>query len=253
MFTRALVKTPARSLTRGITTAQFGPPNYDHALRQHAAYIAALQTCGLDVTMLEADDGFPDSTFVEDTAVLMPECAIVTRPGAASRQGEIAAIQAVLPRFYDNIESIQAPGTVDGGDVMMAGTHCYVGRSERTNDEGIRQFLSILERYGYSGSAVKLQAMLHLKTGIAYLEHETVAISEELVDEPSFAKFNKILIPADERYAANCVWINDRVLLPAGFPQAKAAIEAAGYAVLTVDVSEFRKLDGGLSCLSLRF
>lgn len=253
MFKNAIVRTPSKSMINGLTTAGLGQPDYKKALVQHSAYIAVLKNCGVDVTVLEANEQFPDSCFVEDVALLTSECAIITNPGAASRKGEIVGIKKVLPQFYSNIEEIQAPGTIEAGDIMMVGSHFYIGLSQRTNQEGARQMIQILELYGFSGSVVELEKVLHLKTGLAYLEHNNLAACGEFVSKKEFQKYHILEIDADESYAANCIWVNDWVLIPAGFPKAKKTIENTGYKTLEIDVSEFQKLDGGLSCLSLRF
>ena len=132
-------------------------------------------------------------------------------------------------------------------------THFYVGRSARTNEEGIRQFIAILEKYGLSGSEVKLEKVLHLKTGVNYIENNKMLVSGEFVDKPEFAKYEKYVIPEDEAYAANCIWMNGKVIVPDHFPKVAQIVRDAGYEVILVDTSEYRKIDGGLSCLSLRF
>mgnify|MGYP003376228211 FL=1 len=160
MFQNVIVKRPCSKITEGITSApELGKPDYELALKQHDAYIEALKSCGVNVTVLEADEEFPDSCFVEDTAVLTRKCAIITNPGAASRNKEVEAMIPVIKKFYseDCIEYIKAPGTLEGGDVMMVGDHFYVGRSARTNEEGIRQFIAILEKYGLTGSENRCQ------------------------------------------------------------------------------------------------
>ena len=136
---------------------------------------------------------------------------------------------------------------------MMVGDHFYVGRSARTNEEGIKQFIAILEKHGLTGSEVPLEKVLHLKTGVNYIENNNMLVSGEFIDKPDFAKYNKIVIPEEEAYAANCIWVNDKVIVPEGYPAVEKAVKDAGYEVLLVDTSEYRKLDGGLSCLSLRF
>ena len=253
MFTHAIVRKPARLMVNGITSANSGKPIYEKAVEQHVQYVETLQDCGVEVITLEADERFPDSTFVEDTALLTKTCAIIMKPGAPSRQGEETEIREVLKTFYTNIESIEPPGTAEGGDIMMVGDHFYIGLSERTNQEGMQQLLRILDTYGYTGTAVPLTEVLHLKTGLAYLENNTLVVAGEFIDTPIFDKYQKLVIHENESYAANCIWVNGYVIVPAGYDQAKTAIEEAGYETKEVDVSEFRKLDGGLSCLSLRF
>ncbi len=253
MFTKAIVRTPGKSLTNGISTAGLGLPDYELALVQHADYIEALAACGVEVTVLDADEAYPDSTFVEDVALLTSECAIITNPGADTRRGEIIAIKKVLKDFYEHIEEIREPGRIEAGDIMMVGDHFYIGLSERTNQSGADQMIGYLEKYGMSGSVVMLAEVLHLKTGIAYLEENNLLACGEFLTKDAFQKFKLLEIDQDESYSANCIWVNGTVLIPMGYPKARATIEGAGYKIKEVDVSEFRKLDGGLSCLSLRF
>lgn len=252
-FKSVIVRKPGCSLVEGITSANLGKPDYELALQQHEKYINALKRCGVKVTILEADERYPDSVFVEDTAVLTEKCAVITYPGAVSRQGEEVSIKEALKNFYTTIECIEAPGTLEGGDVMMVGEHFYVGLSERTNEEGARQFAEILNKYGYTVSNVFMEKFLHLKSGLAYLENNNLLVAGEFIHHPEFEKFNRIIIDESEYYAANCIWVNDVVLVPMGYPKTRTAIKQAGYETIEVDVSEFRKLDGGLSCLSLRF
>jgi len=256
MFKNVIVKRPCPSVCDGITSApELGKPDYEKALKQHDAYIEALKKCGVTVTVLEADNEYPDSCFVEDVAVLNRKCAIITNPGAATRNGETKAIIPVIEKFYarKNIHYIKNPGTLEGGDVMMVGDTFYVGISARTNQEGINQFAAILESYGLKCEAVSLEKVLHLKTGVNYLENNNMLVSGEFVEKECFAKYNRTQIPENEAYAANCIWVNGTVIVPENYPAVKAAVEGLGYPVLTVDTSEFRKIDGGLSCLSLRF
>ncbi len=240
-------------MVSGISTAGLGLPDYQRALLQHATYIEALQACGLQVTVLPADEDFPDSTFVEDAAVLTPACAIIARPGAASRKPEAELIAPVIDQFYTRIHAIEAPGTLEGGDIMMVGQYFYIGLSERTNRAGADQLIGILNRYGMQGSVVELADVLHLKTGLGYLENNKLLATGEFLAEPEFQQYKLLPVDPHEAYAANSVWINGTVLTPMGFPKTRTQIELAGYKVLEVDVSEFQKLDGGLSCLSLRF
>jgi len=192
---------------------------------------------------------------LEDTAVITRKCAIISNPGADSRRGEALEMLPTIQKFFpeDKIEYIKSPGTLEGGDVMMVGDHFYVGRSARTNEEGIRQFIEILEKYGLTGSEVHLELVLHLKTGVNYIENNNMLVSGEFIDKPDFAKYNKITIPEEEAYASNCIWVNDKVIVPEGYPTVEKKVKEAGYEIILVDTSEYRKLDGGLSCLSLRF
>jgi len=253
MFKKAIVRKPCPNLVSGITTADLGKPDYHKALLQHSRYTDALKDLGLEVTVLEADDRFPDSVFVEDVAVCKGKLGVITRPGAGSRRDEITLIKDVIRSNFEHIESIKDPGTLEGGDVMMVGTTFYVGLSDRTNTLGIDQFRSIMRKYDYSVIQVPLGDILHLKTGVSYIEHNTLLLTAKMNALDLFSSFKTIIVPDEEAYAANGIWINGTVLVPAGFPITKQKIEAAGYDVIEIEMTEFEKLDGGLSCLSLRF
>ena len=253
MFSKAIVRTPCKALNQGITTASLGSPNYQTALVQHSEYVTALEACGLEVTVLAADEQFPDSTFVEDVALMTPHVAILTNPGAASRRNETSSMLPILQNFYNNVEKIVAPGTVEAGDIMMLNKHFYIGLSERTNRQGAEQMIAILQKYGMTGQVVELSEVLHLKTGVNYLEENNLLVTGEFLNKPEFRQYNLLAVDNDEAYAANSVWVNNTVLIPKGHPKTKQLIESAGYVTREVDVSEFQKLDGGLSCLSLRF
>ncbi|HET7065128.1 MAG TPA: dimethylargininase [Rudaea sp.] len=256
MFSRAIVRPPAATFASGITSAALGKPDLALALEQHALYCAALEQCDLTVTRLPPDTDFPDSTFVEDTAIVTPFIAIVTRPGAPSRQGETASIAATLTQFYSSIHSIVAPGTVDAGDVCQVDDHFFIGISARTNEAGARQLAAILAEEGYTYVTVDIRGIggiLHLKSGISYLGDGRLVLIEELARHASFRDYEIVCVDREESYAANCLRVNDQVILAAGYPRFESAIRAFGYPVMALDVSEFRKMDGGLSCLSLRF
>lgn len=256
MFKNVIVRKPSKSICDGITSApELGKPNYENALKQHESYIETLKKCGVKVEILESLNNFPDSCFMEDVAVVTKKCAIITNPGAQSRNKETEYVVETLKKYYDekDIHYIKSPGTLEGGDVMMVEDHFYVGKSARTNSEGIKQFIEILNKYDLSGSEVVLEKVLHLKTGVNYIENNTLLVSGEFIDKEEFKDYKKIIIPEDEAYASNCIWVNDYVIVPTGYPKVKKLIEDAGYKVLCTDTSEFRKIDGGLSCLSLRF
>ena len=189
MFTKAIVRTPSKSFVNGLTTADLGLPDYNLALSQHKKYIEALIKCGLKVSILAPDEEHPDSTFVEDTALLTKKCAIITNPGAPSRRGEIVEMKGVLKHHYSVIEKIASPGTIEAGDIMMVDDHFYIGLSERTNDDGAAQMITILNKYGYSGSVILLNDMLHLKTGVSYLGNNTLLAYGELIFEEEFNNF----------------------------------------------------------------
>lgn len=253
MFKRAIVRKPSSNIAEGITNAKLGKVDYGNAIRQHQNYIKTLEACGVEVIDLPAAEAYPDAVFIEDTAILTPKCAVITRPGADSRTGETKGLEKILKSYYQHIEQIKSPGTLEGGDVMCVDQHYYIGLSKRTNKAGAEQLIAILNRYGMTGSTVSMNKMLHLKTGVSYLENDTMLVGGEFIHKPDFAPFNCIEIPENEVYASNSIWVNGTVIVPADYPITKKRIEEAGYSTLETDVSEFRKLDGGLSCLSLRF
>jgi dimethylargininase len=256
LFTRAILRIPGSNFADGLTTVDLGIPHFDQLLEQHAHYCDALRECGLELTLLTPDLQHPDSTFVEDTAILLPEAAIFCRPGATSREGEVEAIRPVVERFYTRTFSIAAPGTVDGGDICEAGKHFFIGLSQRTNEEGARQLAEHLTELGYTTSNIDVRDMstiLHLKSGISYIGDNTLVVMEEMAASRRFANFDLLRVSEPESYAANCVRVNERVLVADGFPNLRDELIARSFKPLSLNVSEFQKMDGGLSCLSLRF
>ena len=256
MFKRAIVRRPGRNFAEGLTSFQGPPPNHEKTLAQHESYCSALEKCGLQLTRLDPDPFHPDSTFVEDVAVLTANAAILTRPGATSRAGEVEEIRAPVEKFFNTIHEITAPGTLDGGDICEAGNHFFIGVSRRTNEEGAKQLAIFLAQGGCSSSLVDIRAMksiLHLKSGIACVDEHQLVVMEELAERPEFRGYDLIRVAPAESYAANCVRVNDCVLIPTGFPNLAAQLTRRGFELLALEVSEFQKMDGGLSCLSLRF
>jgi dimethylargininase len=254
-FDRALARPPAATFASGLTTAGLGAPDLSLALEQHAAYCRALARCGLAVTLLPPDPAYPDSTFVEDAALVVGARALLTRPGAPSRRGEVEMIAPALARLFARLERIEPPGTLDAGDVCETEDRVLVGRSERTDAEGIRQLGEWLAAAGVPLAVIDIRGLagcLHLKSGLSYLGDGRLSVVEALADHPALDGFERVRIEGAEAYAANCVRVNDHLLLAAGYPRTRAALETLGYRVETLEMSEFRKLDGGLSCLSLR-
>ncbi len=256
MFTRAIVRPPSPNFADGLTASGLGAPDYLLALRQHAAYCAALAQCGLELTELPPDARFPDATFVEDTAVITPRCAVITRPGAASRAGETAAVRTALARFFPQLQAIEAPGTVDGGDICEAENHFLIGISERTNEAGAQQLAAILTDAGHTANFVDIRGVsgiLHLKSGLTYLGDNRLAVWDTLAQHTALGGYEQIRVATGDEYAANCIRVNEYVLLAAGFPAFAIKLRGLGYRLIELEMSEFQKMDGGLSCLSLRF
>lgn len=252
LATHAIARRPAPTMAHGLTTAALGPPDFALALAEHQAYVAALEACGLRVTVLDGLVEFPDAHFVEDVAVVTPELAVLTRPGAVSRRGEVRFIAESLSARRPTV-SIETPGTLDGGDVLSVGKHLFIGCSERTNEAGARQLGEALARFGYTWTLVQVEAGLHLKSSVTAVGENTLLMTAALADLPAFAGFERIVVESAEAYATNTLLLNGRLIVPRGFPHTQRALAGLGVELLELDMSEFRKMDGALTCLSLRF
>lgn len=252
MFTRAITRKPSPEMVNGITTADLGKPDFDLALKQHAAYCQILTDLGVAVTVLEAEPGYPDCCFVEDTAVVCKHVAVIAPLGAPTRQGEQESIEPVLAQ-YKPIEKVLAPAAFEGGDVLQVDDTFYIGLSERTNMAGAEALGAAVTKHGYAWKAVECGPSLHFKTDVNYVGEGTLLISPFFKESSDLAGFNKIVVDDDEAYARNCLYVNGTVIVPTGFPKTLATLKAMGHQTVELDVSEYRKLDGGLTCLSLRF
>ncbi len=250
----AIVRRPSKKLGEGITTASLGVPNFERACEQHAAYCEALRAAGATVTVLEADAAHPDAHFVEDTAVLICGSAILARPGAEARLGE--TIREPLAEFFADFKEIVAPGTLDGGDVCDAGDRVFVGVSHRTNRAGAEQLARLAAEAGKTPVLVdirNLPGILHLKSGLAYLGDDRFVVIAALLPAIAISPDRIVRVAPGEEYGSNCVRVNDVVLIADGHSRLQRDLARAEYSTTALDVSEFRKMDGGLSCLSLRF
>lgn len=259
-FSRAIVRPPGANFAAGLTSATDGAPDFTLALSQHRNYCEALRTCGLDLTPLSPDLNFPDGTFVEDAAVVTANGAVITRPGAPSRLGEIDSVARGLRSLTPKMLRIDAPGTIDGGDVCDVDGHFLIGVSARTNAAGAGQLKVHLETLGYRASVIDIRAsrtLLHLKTGMAYVGDGIWVLASEIEKELKtlldIPMPQVISIPQQESYSANCIRVNDAVLVPLGYAHLPRELERRGLRTLALDMSEYKKMDGGLSCLSLRF
>jgi dimethylargininase len=251
-FIHAIVRRPGENFAQGLTTSRLGTPSYELMIKQHDAYIKTLRALGLEVIVLDPQPDYPDAYFVEDTAVVTPDAAIITNPGAETRRGEEDTIEPVLARYRITLR-IGAPGTLDGGDVLMVGTHFFVGISERTNKEGAEQLGSILAEFGNTWTAIPVEASLHLKSSVTYVGKNTLLLTKEFEDHHEFKGYDRVVLDPAEEYAGNSLLINDCLIMPKGFPGTRKRLEALGLEVIELDMSEVRKMDGGLTCLSLRF
>jgi dimethylargininase len=254
-FARAIVRPPSSNFAEGLTSVALGKPDFALAIAQYAQYCMALERCGLQLVTLPEDPKHPDATFVEDAAVLSARCNVITRPGAPSREGEINAIRDALAVLKLKTVAIEPPGTLDGGDICDAGDHFFIGVSQRTNWDGAQQLAAFLEKAGYSTACVDIRAVpdiLHLKSGIASLGDNRIVAIDSLAGHHALKGHEIVRVAAGEEYAANCVRVNDHVLIAAGFPKFAKSLAALGYESIALEMSEFQKMDGGLSCLSLR-
>lgn len=252
MFTKAIVRRPAHTYANGITTSNLGKPDINLALKQHDAYCEALIKCGLELIILDPDPNFPDSCFVEDTAVVTNDFGIITRPGDSRRLGEEVEIKKVLEPLL-KLYSINAPGKLEGGDIMQADNNFYIGLSNRTNLSGSKQLADILTNHNYEVYSIPVCNLLHFKTGVNYLGDNNLLLHREFCSKDDFKSYNRTIIDNEEEYAANSLRVNDYVIVPKGFPKTKMSIEKLGYKIIELELSEYQKMDGGLSCLSLRF
>jgi dimethylargininase len=228
------------------------PIDVDRASAQHRAYRHALEALGCRVVALPAEPAWPDSVFVEDVAIVLDEVAVLTRPGAASRREEVASVGLELRR-HRSVLAIEAPGTIDGGDVLRLGNTLYVGQSARSNPEGIAQLEVLLGGYGYAVQGVMTRGCLHLKSAVTQLDDTTLLMQPAWVDRERFAGFRLIEVDPAEPHAANVVRVGDALLMPASFPRTQRRLVEAGFKVTAVDVSELQKAEGAVTCCSLLF
>jgi len=226
------------------------PIDYPRAARQHEEYVRALESLDYRVVRLPALPEYPDAVFVEDCAVVVGEIAVITRPGAESRRGETPSIAETL-RPHRALAFIESPGTLDGGDVLRAGTMIRVGRTARSNDEGIAQLRAILQPFGYDVAAAELSGCLHLKTAVTPVGSNLLLINREWIDPSQFPGFAFVDVDPSEPFSANAMLVDDTVILSSAFPRTRARLETRGIRVVTVDATELAKAEGGVTCCSL--
>jgi dimethylargininase len=251
-FSRAISRKPGPDFGDGITSAGLGPARYDLMMDQHRAYVRTLRHLGVEVEVLEPLQGCPDAHFVEDTAVVFAEAAVITRPGAEARRHEVQAIEPALAK-HRAIHRIQPPGRIDGGDVLQLGRSFFIGLSGRTDQIGASQLGRIVEGFGYSWTTVPVASGLHLRANLNPVSDDTLLVTPEMASLDAVRQYRTIVLQDDERYAANTLLINGHLITPRGFPRVLDELGRLGLPVVELDVSEARKMDGGLTCLSLRF
>ncbi|PLS21488.1 dimethylarginine dimethylaminohydrolase family protein [Neptunicoccus cionae] len=253
-FTRAITRKPAASIIDGLRAEDIGTPDLDRMLAAHAHYVETLKKTGAEVIELPPLEDFPDAVFVEDTALCLPQGAVLMRPGAPSRMGEVAEMSPTLNRVYDDVRRIEGPGHIEGGDILVTGREVLVGRSDRTDAEGVEELRNIISEWGHSLREVFTpEGVLHFKTDCSLLDGETILSTKRLDDSGCFKGYRVLHTAEGEEAAANSIRFNQFVLCPDGFPKTAEMLDKAGYNVVQIDNTECAKLDGGMSCLSLRF
>lgn len=233
-----------------ITHIERTPIDVEIARVQHRGYVNALKNLGCDVLELPAQADLPDSVFVEDTAFILPETAVITRPGADSRKPETESIAQALSSHIQLL-FLREPATLDGGDVLVVGKRIFVGISTRSNDEAIRQLQGVLGGYGYTVTGIPLRDCLHLKSAVTRVDDSTLLINKNWLDIAFFTDYNLITVDPSEPHAANCLPVGDSIIFPTAFPKTRSRLEERGYQILPVDVDELAKAEGAVTCCSL--
>ena len=247
----AIMRPPTPALARcALTHLERRPIDLQAALRQHAAYAAALEACGVTVQVLPALEAMPDAVFVEDTAVVVDECAVMARPGIESRRGEVESVQAALAAGRPTIR-ITAAGTLEGGDVLRAGRTIFVGQTPRTNADGTRQLREALAPHGYEVLPVTPTGCLHLKSAVTSIGHETLLVNPEWVDVGLFARWQCVPVAPEEPFGANALLVGETVHVAASAPLTRRKLDALGFDTVALDTSEFEKAEAALTCLSI--
>lgn len=254
-FSHAITRKPSTSIVAGLRAVDTGTPDLGLMQAHHADYITALRATGAEVIELDALEAFPDSVFVEDTALCLPKGAVVMRPGAPSRLGEAAEMAPHLQALYGEVVRIKgADSFIEGGDILTTESEILVGRSARTNAAGVAELTRLVADWGYKVREVFTPpGVLHFKTDCSLLDAETILSTKRLADSGCFDGYKVIHVAEGEEACANSIRFNDLVIMPAGFAKTRAVLQQAGYNVREIGNSECAKLDGGMSCLSLRF
>jgi dimethylargininase len=233
-----------------ITHIDRSPIDLNIARTQHHEYVNALKKLGCDVLELPAEVDLPDSVFVEDTAFILPETAVITRPGADSRKPETESIIRALSPHKELIH-VREPATIDGGDVLVLGKNIYVGLSTRSNQDAINQLNEVLGGHGYTVIGVPLHDCLHLKSAVSRVDDKTLLINKSWVDTHHFEKYELIEVDPSEPFAANCLPIGDSIIYPTSFPGTRERLEERGFKIVSVEVDELAKAEGAVTCCSL--
>lgn len=253
-FKHAITRKPAASIIDGLRAIDTGRPDLAQMIAAHDSYVATLRETGAEVIELPALPTYPDSVFVEDTALCLPQGAILMRAGAATRAGEVAEMAPALAKVYSDVRAIKGPGTIEGGDILVTESEIIVGLSDRTNQAGVDELAALVKDWGYTVRSLKIpDDVLHFKTDCSLLDVNTILSTQRLAASGCFADYNVIYTTPDEEAAANAIRFNQFVLMAAGFPETAKRLRDSGYKVREIDNTDCAKLDGGMSCLSLRF
>jgi dimethylargininase len=252
-FTHAVTRRPGRSVTRGLRASDRGSPDFDRFLREHGDYVRALERAGLSVTVLDAQDEYPDSVFIEDAALCLPHGTVMLRPGAPSRTGEPGPLAAALASLGHEVLPCDSEGFIDGGDILVTDSSILVGLSSRTDRVGFEWLRDVLAAWGYHAIEVHTpENVLHFKSDCCLLDGETILATSRLSKADCFAPFRVLTVPPGEEAAANSIRVNETVLIPAGYPRTNDLLVREGYTLNVLRVTQAALLDGGLSCMSLR-
>jgi dimethylargininase len=249
----ALTHVPPPNMAEGLRT-YVGRAAIDHALagRQHEDYCRLLRDCGAEVIALDVNPGLPDCAFIEDTAVVLDEVAVLGSMGEAARRAEPAGVEPEL-RKYREVRRVEAPATLEGGDVLRVGRTLLVGLSRRTNAAGVGALAAVAVRHGYTVTAVPVRGCLHLKTACTALDERRLLVSPAWLEAGALRDFKLVRVPKEEPWAANVLRVGGSVCVPAGHPRTADMLRGLGLDVRPIDLSEFAKAEGGVTCLSLLF
>jgi len=253
-FSNAIVRTPGRSIAQGLRAEDLGNPDPQRFVREHHDYVKALEDAGVRVDILPALEEFPDSVFIEDSALCLPQGAVALRPGAITRTGEALIMADILKSYFDDVRSIAEGGFIDGGDILVSAHEIIVGLSARTDAAGAKALQDCVASWGERVRVLQTPPdILHFKTACGLLDEETILLTGELDRADFFTAYRCLLVPEGEEAAANAITVNGRVFISDGFPKTAELLDSSGYSVVTIATAEAAKVNGGLSCMSLRF
>ena len=252
-FSKAITRRPSACVTRGLRSKDAGDPDFLQLERDHYEYVSALRAAGANVVQLDPLDNLPDAIFVEDTALCLPDCAILMHPGAESRRPEVAPIADDIRNIFSTVFEISGPGSIEGGDILYTGREILVGVSERTDHAGIAELAELVEPRGYRVRLVETPpGVLHFKTDCSLVGTDTILSTQRLAASKCFSDYTMLIVPEGEEAAANMIRFNNTLIMSDGFPKTAEMLLIKGFNVVQLNNNECAKIDGGMSCLSLR-